>query len=1046
MRLRPLIRQPRWRGEGGGGKWRRSEVRAGRGSAGLRLLLSRRRGGRQRGGYRSWAGRASRGSPSRELNELACYLAAGKRGGVLEIAAPRSAAGGARRGSAPPARDSAPRLRPVFLWARQDAIAGTLTEVRCEDYDARNRLRLARTERGWRAVPRTPRYDRLKVDRPTVSVACDLETHIPSHTITQPVAPVSPSPLDSLLAVAELELSQHRLELQHYLPDDFSMSEPAADLFAALDPAGLLPADHDDDLLESLVERGCEDNLVLLDPAHPTPPATSPGRSSMTAAQGLLHLHMFSDSAPPAAHDTRPGNDLPYGSDAIEIQANGDAAKSDIHMAEQVYDNVHITAVVSDNNIAGQTYDNINEHTYENIHMSGVASDNNHVEQPYVHITAVAPENNITEQTYENVHMTGISSENNITELDYVHMSAVVSENNIVEQQYENVHITQIAPEHNIPAPVYDEISEASPREVTISETANKRREFVPEEEEHGESCNSENSRVETDNEYGKVATPTIEEMIPTDLSMKRAEVTISTIVRMETIDAAEDAMSDRSDEQPRDLSIRRPHPNTPQVSPRRPEPARAPSRESDAMQSPQPSGIPAVPSSPELFIAPVPQPPPQPQPQTQTKSNKTLFLERLLSSPSPKMYTSEVTISMRECEPLNLGKHRKSASPTVSSCSEEIKKTTEESDEPDEKKIKADEDIKPDVKTKRRGRTEDLAVLKAWRNFRVECNLPDPLLVPKDKLNDIIASPIAELSTLLLRRPELRLPDVFSYPAVLQDPDILVVSLAQLDNILETRARVPDTTQVTPHSAPHAPRDTKMKSEQRAADRDSALRQRAASFSSGADLAGDIDAATAAAFNQMVWLPYLSHLEQTYGRTQAELAKVAAAAGAPSPVPPSRSPVAPYPPRQHESSRPADLQHPYVHSTRPPFYPYPGNHQRAPPAAPSYYPKYRSAAPEPPRPRISVKSLHNLLEPAGVSGGSAGASRRRREDPEVGSTTPLGELPQAQVYSHHGLQSLHTQHAQLAAQHAQHALHGQHAQLNHNQHQQQLWHPLYGK
>lgn len=66
----------------------------------------------------------------------------------------------------------------------------------------------------------------------------------------------------------------------------------------------------------------------------------------------------------------------------------------------------------------------------------------------------------------------------------------------------------------------------------------------------------------------------------------------------------------------------------------------------------------------------------------------------------------------------------------------------------------------------------------------------------------------------------------------------------------------------------------------------------------------------------------------------------------------------------------------------------------------------------ESPRPRISVKSLHNLLEPtaAGVAGPHGSSRRgstpstataRRREEPEVGSTTPLGEPPLMPPHPH---------------------------------------------
>lgn len=45
------------------------------------------------------------------------------------------------------------KINPVFVWVRQEECR--IVEVMCEDYDRRNRLRLAKTPLGWRAIPKT---------------------------------------------------------------------------------------------------------------------------------------------------------------------------------------------------------------------------------------------------------------------------------------------------------------------------------------------------------------------------------------------------------------------------------------------------------------------------------------------------------------------------------------------------------------------------------------------------------------------------------------------------------------------------------------------------------------------------------------------------------------------------------------------------------------------------------------------------------------------------------------------------------------------------
>ncbi|XP_024941763.1 uncharacterized protein LOC107268756 [Cephus cinctus] len=46
-----------------------------------------------------------------------------------------------------------PKVNPIFLWALQRE--QRIVEVRCEDYDKRNRIKLTKTAQGWRSIPRT---------------------------------------------------------------------------------------------------------------------------------------------------------------------------------------------------------------------------------------------------------------------------------------------------------------------------------------------------------------------------------------------------------------------------------------------------------------------------------------------------------------------------------------------------------------------------------------------------------------------------------------------------------------------------------------------------------------------------------------------------------------------------------------------------------------------------------------------------------------------------------------------------------------------------
>ena len=188
------------------------------------------------------------------------------------------------------------------------------------------------------------------------------------------------------------------------------------------------------------------------------------------------------------------------------------------------------------------------------------------------------------------------------------------------------------------------------------------------------------------------------------------------------------------------------------------------------------------------------------------------------------------------------------------------------------------------------------------------EWKVPETLLVPKDRLNAVLASPAREIPLLLTTRPELRLPGAFAFPSILQDPDILVVSLAQLEAILEKQQEIfklkantaapkrdQEIKQKPPPPAPVNPKPQQHVSDHNQKQQQENLMhqqiQRALSNKMGSQtaaqqqasqkgpsatthnlpgvnvpggaqgLANEIDAATIAAFNQMLWLPYLNQM-----------------------------------------------------------------------------------------------------------------------------------------------------------------------------------------
>ncbi|KAL1501737.1 hypothetical protein ABEB36_007013 [Hypothenemus hampei] len=210
----------------------------------------------------------------------------------------------------------------------------------------------------------------------------------------------------------------------------------------------------------------------------------------------------------------------------------------------------------------------------------------------------------------------------------------------------------------------------------------------------------------------------------------------------------------------PTDLSIRKPN-SSPKMQPPRPA-----SQNSEAIQSPQPSGIPAVPASPDIVST-----------STAISKHRSVFLESLLAISQNKATPVVSDTLTKAKEPLDLGHCRKSASPTVT-CSQEIITPCIDS-EPPLKKMKSDDitlknlldkdiEIIENSDTKKPVPKEAvlpdtprlLSLLKAssdtqdpleeYKQLLLEIDIPNPLMVPKDVFPDLLKHPRREILKIL--------------------------------------------------------------------------------------------------------------------------------------------------------------------------------------------------------------------------------------------------------------------------------------------------------
>ncbi|KAI8040731.1 hypothetical protein M5D96_006674 [Drosophila gunungcola] len=246
---------------------------------------------------------------------------------------------------------------------------------------------------------------------------------------------------------------------------------------------------------------------------------------------------------------------------------------------------------------------------------------------------------------------------------------------------------------------------------------------------------------------------------------------------------------------------------------------------------------------------------------ETTSETIKNLILEQFL----------KLNNNPQQAEPMDLGKAgRDGKLETVVIDDEEDEE--EESSQPLKKRpkasIKMDKD--PDALTQ-------LKMLISNPQWKV----PDPILVPKDRLGAVLASPAREIPLLLTTRPELRLPEAFAYPEIIQNPNILVVTMEQLEAILQTESeqaakaskatKDPDPVIVVP-SKPRSPSPKQaLPKPVLAQPKPPAVAPPVAPTPpSPADssLSTDLNATTLALLQQMLWLPYFGQLSQEFFKT----------------------------------------------------------------------------------------------------------------------------------------------------------------------------------
>lgn len=897
-----------------------------------------------------------------------------------------------------------PRVNPIFVWTRQED--NRIVEVRCEDYDKRNRIVLTKTRRGWRAFPRTEnndigtheeesdserphahhstkhhhehRHERHKngpgrprgrrksrlgkksrghrkrhtdkhveqEDEPEINEQgpepysdpepptspgspvwgnpVNIESHLPSHTIAiRRRKSASPSPTRS----SSPETIQEEIQDS---PEEVEITE-------------VKDSDDEDDDIEETVDSACVNSAVAQAPQCRVPSDVSPLDNLLAVAELEFNHEVRRESVHEKAEDVYSQHEDGYDASIQSVSQSEVVQCADVTGGLEKHSYEEKSVIVSTSSVTQESQDcdyNEEDDDDEN-HMSDVLerleqslqSPIEEGEQEHGHEhnqeheqeqeQDLEEEQDIGENDGEvNENFNDEKQDNEYDEEDELLENEQITEQEIQkdiqepEDESDEMHLEtqEISEPKELQDTEIEEAEEEVERDVAAAETEEEDEENVVRESdiaeqdydsvtEKSQDADAQLDALEQPTDLSVMDAAIDDDLLPTDLSThsKKAD---------EVPPPSEIILDDM---QPTDLSIRK-H-SSPSLS-IEPPPIRPPSQNSETIQSPQPSGIPAVPPSPDIFPA-----------NNKQQNSKSMFLETLLSSASPKLIlNSELTITRNQKEPLDLGKGRKSASPTVT-CSEEAK----QSGEPSPKRLKV-EDItlknllhaegkKPEItikplpsepkkptNTEQSSRLLELLTTDSEPDVLTQLQqllddpdfvVPEPMLVPKDKVSCIVDNPAKEIPRLFNSRPELRFQNALDHPTILNDPNIICLTLKKLYALLYkkvhsgldtheiVKAITQDKTKPEQSEKSEKPKSTSKSNtkpqnngstnesssvneyfkytQQQQQMIEAQLKQHSNEHknkNTNGLSRDEIDPATTAAFNQMMWLPYLNQLQ----------------------------------------------------------------------------------------------------------------------------------------------------------------------------------------
>ncbi|XP_039966287.1 uncharacterized protein LOC120778519 [Bactrocera tryoni] len=856
--------------------------------------------------------------------------------------------------------DPVARVNPIFLWVKQDDTR--IVEVRCEDYDKRNRIRIKKTSNGWRSIPRTdPTTSKivkilqtplLKVKRELYesnlfqkcneNICANISRQIPIDVnekqsfISDNIEENMPACIKSVISDTVISKEEVQIESSAKVKHKNKKVKSKKNSKRGRKSAKInIPKTevHQDDIPEIIADNNFDTHLV--------------SQNEECSVQIEQSIQLNSQTIPDF-NEVCVNNHNSIIEDNMIINKVDEQAESHIDLKEPIVEAENTPESLSDVNVRPDLNEKVIEtETYQHhsTHLqlcpiTGLflptiicESDNegesidvapkdcdvntfntNFLSKDILVDLADCEENDNNMESGEKLHTLNAHYATNLDAdtknlkdlLDDADLMQHCSDNansdadiidSIVKRSCENnlIQATETLKEADVPTTFNTSQCEDMPQKDLLTEAIPLH--IIDESVRDSPKCLSFNEAGEIEGLNGELfqsnnfmdtyeKDSSVEEVSLSD-DGKKTEST--DVMALSSPIALKDKLHDDVvlDETPKDLSYKKREEVCPPSESRS---QCAVTSSSDVVKSPQQGELPTI--------------------ETTSEAIKNLILEQFIKLNAFNAIPTPV--AKQQSEPMNLGKPHSDIN-TSNDCNDYATSTNyietvviddNSDEEPMKKRVRNNEKL-----NKNNVIDDTVQVVQAIQTVapiptlidkdpdpltqlqllirNTQWKVPDPILVPKDRLRAVLASPAREIPLLITTRPELRLPEAFAYPEIIQNPNILVISMAQLEAILKNEMEMEknkDQCALVDPLLELQPENTKKINTMPCTNKNKPLIEPKSVKVKEAplnppvpppkcshvetNLASDINAATLAVLNQMLWLPYFGQLSQEFLKT----------------------------------------------------------------------------------------------------------------------------------------------------------------------------------